>query len=146
MLDGDAQRGRTVFAQTSGVQCKNCHKIGELGTDLGPDLSQIGKKYDRTKILENILDPSREIDPKFRVHLVETVDGRVHTGLLIEKNLEQVVLKDAKNKEIRLSVNDIDEIVPQQLSMMPDLLLRDLTAQQVADLIAYLGSLKPPLK
>ena len=141
-LDGDPQRGLAVFAQTAGVQCKSCHKIGDLGTDLGPDLSQLGKKYDKSKILENILDPARQIDLKFRVYLVETVDGKVHTGLLIEKNLERLVLKDAKNQEIRLAAKDIEEITPQQQSLMPDLLLRDLTAQQVADLVAYLAALK----
>lgn len=143
-LDGNLERGITLFAHTSGVQCKSCHKIGDVGTDLGPDLSQIGKKYDKAKILENILDPSREIDPKFRVHLIETADGKVYTGLLVEKTLQQVMLKDAKNKVIHLDTEEIEAIMPQQQSLMPDLLLRDLTAQQVADLIAYLGSLKGP--
>ena len=141
-LDGDVSRGKDVFFHTGGVQCKNCHKIGDEGTGLGPDLSRVGKKYDEAKILENVLDPSREVDPKFRMHLVETNDGRVHSGLIVENNDRHLVLKDAKNQTIQLATAEIDEITPQQQSIMPDLLLRDLTAQQVADLIAYLASLK----
>ncbi|MBP85655.1 MAG: hypothetical protein CMJ64_02895 [Planctomycetaceae bacterium] len=141
-LKGDSERGKAVFFQTSGVQCKSCHKIGGEGTDVGPDLSEVGKKYDRAKILENILTPSRQIDPKFRVHLVLTADGKVHSGLLMKNEPPEVILKDAKGKLIKLASDDIEQMTPQQQSMMPDLLLRDLTAQQVADLIAYLSTLK----
>jgi len=141
-IRGDAERGKAVFFQTSGVQCKSCHKIDGVGTDIGPDLSQIGKKYDRAKILENILQPSKEIDPKYRVHLVQTVDGQVQSGLLIKNEPPEVVLKDAKGQLISIPSADVEQLAPQQQSMMPDLLLRDLTAEQVADLIAYLSLLK----
>ena len=141
-MKGDTDRGKAVFFQTTGLQCKTCHKIDGVGTDVGPDLSQIGKKYEPAKILENILTPSKQIDAKFRVHLVLTADGKVHSGLLIKNEPAEVVLKDAKGKLIKLASRDIEQMVPQQQSMMPDLLLRDLTAEQVADLIAYLSSLK----
>lgn len=141
-MHGDAERGKAVFFQTSGVQCKSCHKISGAGTDIGPDLSQIGKKYDRAKILENILDPSKEIDPKYRVHLVQTVAGQVHSGLLIKNGPSEVVLKDAKGQLVSIPSADIEQLAPQQQSMMPDLLLRDMTAEQVADLIAYLSLLQ----
>ena len=141
-MKGNAVRGKEVFFQTSGVQCKSCHKIGGVGNEIGPDLSQIGKKYDRAKILENILQPSREIDPKYRVHLVQTVDGQVHSGLLVKNEPGEVVLRDAKGKLISIQSADVEQMASQQQSMMPDLLLRDLTAEQVADLITYLSSLK----
>lgn len=141
-LKGNAARGKTVFFQTTGVQCKSCHKIAGEGTDIGPDLTQIGKKYDRAKILENILTPSKQIDPQFRVHLALTTDGQVHSGLLIKNQPPEVVLKDTKGKLITLVAAEVEQLTPQQQSMMPDLLLRDLTAEQVADLIAYLSSLK----
>src|SRR5206468_5764296 len=51
-LKGDVERGRAVFFKTAGVQCATCHKIGGVGGAVGPDLSEIGKKYDRAKILE----------------------------------------------------------------------------------------------
>ena len=141
-LKGDAERGKAVFFETSGVQCKSCHKIGGVGDEIGPDLSQIGRKYDRAKILENILQPSKEIDPKYRVHLLQTVDGQVHSGLLIRHDSDEIVLKDAKGKLISTPAANVEQLTPQQQSMMPDLLLRDLTAEQVADLITWLSLLQ----
>jgi putative heme-binding domain-containing protein len=141
-LNGDASRGRKLFFDTEGIQCKTCHKIGGQGADVGPDLSQIGKKYDRAKILDNILTPSREIDPKFVVYLAALNDGRVQTGLLVERTEQAISLKDNKGKVSTLALADIEQLAPQQQSLMPDLLLRDMTAEQVADLLAYLSTLQ----
>ena len=141
-LDGDAERGKRVFFEASAVLCKSCHKINGQGTDVGPDLSEVGKKLDRAKILDTILNPSKEIDPKFALYLAETSDGKVYTGLLVEKTDKEVVLKDAQNKTTRLATDDIELLVPQQQSMMPELLLRDMTAREVADLTEFLSSLK----
>jgi putative heme-binding domain-containing protein len=141
-LPGDAARGKRVFFYTEGVACRNCHRIGRDGVELGPDLTTIGKKYDRTQLLESILEPSKRLDPPYVTYLAETHDGRVLSGLLVERNEREVVLKDAQNKVVRLPRADVAQLVTQQQSLMPELLLRDLTAQQVADLLAYLGSLK----
>jgi putative heme-binding domain-containing protein len=141
-LAGDAAQGRRLFFDTAGIQCKTCHKLSGQGTEIGPDLSQIGKKYDRARILDNILTPSREIDPKYVVYLAATADGRLHSGLLVERTEQAVALKDSKGNVVRLAAADIEQIAPQQQSLMPDLLLRDMTARQVADLLAFLASLK----
>jgi putative heme-binding domain-containing protein len=124
------------------VQCRNCHKIGADGTDLGPDLSQIGKKYDREKLLESIMQPSKNIEPKYVTWLVETTEGKLVTGLLVHKDGNEIVLKDTQNKEVRIATGNIESTHQMQHSLMPDLLLRDWTPQQVADLLAYLASLK----
>jgi putative heme-binding domain-containing protein len=141
-LPGDGERGRKLFFEASGVQCKNCHRIGGKGTEVGPDLDQIGKKYDRARILDNILNPSKEIDAKYLTYLVETKKGLVHSGILVSKDATKVVLKDATNKLIEVAAAEVEVITPQQKSLMPELLLRDLTAEQVADLTAFLSSLK----
>ena len=140
-LSGDPQRGRELFLRGNGIQCRNCHQLEEIGKAIGPDLRQIGKKYDMAKLLESMLEPSKTIDPKFTSYLIETRKGRVHSGLLVRKSDKEVVLKTTEGKELRVAANDIELMVPQRKSMMPDLLLRDLTAQQVADLIAYLRQL-----
>lgn len=93
-------------------------------------------------MLESILEPSKLIEPKYVTHLVETDDGRIVTGLLLSKDDNEVVLKDAQDKVSRIPTKQIEQLVPQRQSLMPDLLFRDMTAQQVADLLAYLGSLK----
>ena len=142
-LAGDAARGKQVFFATAGVQCKNCHRINKEGKEVGPDLSAIGKKLDRGQLLESILEPSKRVDPKYVTYLAETDQGRLLTGLLVEKNDQHVILKDAQSNEVRIPAEGIEQLVPQGRSLMPELLLRDMTAQQVADLLEYLGSLKP---
>jgi len=140
-LSGDQARGKQVFFENTGVSCKNCHRIQNEGKEVGPDLTTIGKKLTRDQLLESILEPSKRIDPKYVTYLAEVDDGRILTGLLVTSDANEVVLKDAQNKVIRIPTKQIEQIVPQRQSLMPDLLLRDMTGQQVADLLAYLGSL-----
>ena len=114
-LEGDLERGRTLFVTAAGVQCRNCHKVGSHGTEIGPDLSEIGTKYkERSRLLDTILNPSREIDPKYRVHLVLTVEGKVVTGLLVKQDDLGIVLKDLKGKLTTIAADDVDEMVQQQ--------------------------------
>jgi uncharacterized repeat protein (TIGR03806 family) len=141
-LTGDAERGRRLFLEATGVQCKNCHKIGEAGKPLGPDLTAIGKKLDRARLLESILQPSLTIEPQYAAWLVETTDGLVHTGLLVRRTDAEVRLKSADGKDIAIPAGDIERLAPQQKSLMPDLLVQEMTAQQVADLIEFLSQLR----
>ena len=140
-LVGDAVRGHRLFSQTEGVQCKSCHRLEGVGQEMGPDLTEIARKQDRSQLLESILEPSKSIDPKYLTYLAETEDGRLLSGLLVKKDEREVILRDAQNKIIRIPTLEIESFVPQRQSLMPELLLRDMTGQQVADLLAYLGSL-----
>jgi uncharacterized repeat protein (TIGR03806 family) len=141
-FSGDAARGKQVFFATAGVQCKNCHRIQKEGKEVGPELTTIGKKYNRAELLESLLEPSKRIDPKYITYLAETGTGQLLTGLLVTKTAQEVILKDAENKEIVIPASQIEQLVPQSRSLMPELLLRDMTAQQVADLLEYLTSLR----
>jgi uncharacterized repeat protein (TIGR03806 family) len=141
-LAGDAARGRRLFLEGQGVQCRNCHRVGGQGVELGPDLDGIGKKYSRAEILDHILNPSKMIDQKYVAYLVETKNGQTHTGLLVSRDTRQVVLKDATNKRIEIPAAEVARVAPQAQSLMPELLLRDLTAEQVADLTAFLCTLR----
>ena len=87
------------FADNPAAQCKTCHKAGDVGQSVGPDLTKIGSKYDRAAMLEQVLEPSRTIEPQFTSYLVETKDGRVLTGLVVEKTAREVVLKDAARED-----------------------------------------------
>ncbi len=141
-LQGDATRGRQLFFKADGVQCRNCHIIKGKGRELGPELTHVAKDKDKMKILENILEPSKEIHKEYVSYLAETKRGKVHTGLLIEKTDTEVVLKDNQHQLIRLARSDIEVLEPQDKSLMPDLLLRDMTATQAADLLEFLSQLK----
>jgi putative heme-binding domain-containing protein len=141
-LKGDARRGRAIFAAESVVNCKSCHRLEGVGVEIGPDLSKIGAKYPLSELLQQILEPSRSVDPKYTVYRLETNSGLVHSGLLVERTEKAIVLREAQNAAIRIAVSDVAMLSPEKQSLMPDLLLRSLTAQQAADLLAYLGSLK----
>ena len=139
-LKGDAERGRRMFAGTM-VQCAKCHRV-QAGPDmLGPELSKIGAKYNRAQLLESILDPSKTIDPKFAGVILQTKGGDVISGIVVAKTDAELVLRDAE-KEIRLPAGSVERMVPQQKSLMPEGLLQHLTAQEAADLVAYLESLR----
>jgi uncharacterized repeat protein (TIGR03806 family) len=141
-LRGDPARGRSIFNTNPAAQCKSCHKVGDVGQNVGPDLSKIGTKYPKTTLLDQILEPSKTIDPQYVAHLLETKDGRALTGLVAEKTNRAVILKDAQGKTIQIPLADVEQLVPQSRSLMPELLLRDLTAQEVADLLEFLMTLR----
>lgn len=141
-LVGNASRGERLFAATDGIQCKNCHQVNKVGTAVGPDLSRVGKQFTRAEILQSILKPSEKINPKFVTYLAETTEGHILTGLLLEKTDQKVVLRDARNKLTELPASQVEFLVPQPKSLMPDLLFKDMSAQQLADLVVYLEGLK----
>ena len=139
-LNGDAGRGAKLFASPM-VQCAKCHRVAAGPETLGPELSKIGAKYRREQLLESLLEPSKLIDPKFAGVLLRTSKGEILSGIVASRTEKELVLRDLE-KEHRLPASEVERLVPQQKSMMPDGLLQHLTAQEAADLVAYLASLK----
>jgi putative heme-binding domain-containing protein len=140
-LSGNRRRGENLF-WSQPVQCGRCHRIGDQGTPVGPDLSTIGKVRSREDVLLSLLEPSRRIEPKYATYLVATVKGISLTGLLVSRDDKRVILRDSEGKEIVLAARDIEELRPSRVSLMPDGQLANLTAQEAADLLEYLASLK----
>jgi putative heme-binding domain-containing protein len=138
---GDADRGETLFWSTA-LNCGSCHKVGDRGTAVGPDLSTIGKLRARDDLLQSILEPSRRIEPQFATYLAQTTDGRSATGLLVRRNEKEVVLRDTQNKEIVLAAGIVAELRPSPTSLMPSGQLAGLTAEEAADLLEYLTTRK----
>lgn len=141
-LSGDPDRGRQLFLAGKAANCRACHRVGPDGEALGPELTQIGRRLDRARLLESILEPSRTIDPAFVAYQLETDAGQVHLGLVVEQTERQVTLRDAQRKPFVVPRAEIVHLVPSPRSLMPELLYRDLTAQQLADLIEFLSRLK----
>jgi putative heme-binding domain-containing protein len=140
-LQGDPERGEKLF-WSQAVNCGSCHQIGARGTPVGPDLSTIGKLRRRDELLESLLEPSRRIDPKYAAYVAHTADGRAVTGLLIKRDENQVVLRDAQNKDVSLAAKNVEELRPSRASLMPDGQLAGLTLQDAADLLDYLAARK----
>jgi putative heme-binding domain-containing protein len=138
-LKGDAGRGEALF-WSQAVNCGRCHKVGDRGTALGPDLTVIGKTRPPEDLLESILEPSRRIEPKFAAYVAQTVDGRTFNGLIVKRDDKGVVLRDAQNKEIVLANKDLEELKPARTSLMPEGQLAGMTAQDAADLLEYLAT------
>jgi putative heme-binding domain-containing protein len=92
--------------------------------------------------LDSLIEPSRRIEPKYATYVAATKDGRSATGLLVKRDEAWVVLRDVQNKEVALAASDVEELRPARASLMPSGQLADLTAQEAADLIEYLASLK----
>ena len=112
------------------------------GGQVGPALTQVAARLSKAQILESILEPSKVIDPKYLTYVAETSAGKLHIGLLALKNDKEVVLRQVCNKDLRLPAREVVALQPQKTSLMPDNLLRDATAQQAADLLTFLQSLK----
>jgi putative heme-binding domain-containing protein len=90
--------------------------------------------------LESILEPSRRIEPKYATYTAQTTDGRSVAGLLVSRDANEVVLRDAQNQEIHLKATTVTEFRPSRTSLMPDGQLAGLTAQEAADLLEYLAT------
>jgi putative heme-binding domain-containing protein len=139
-LKGDPERGRVMFANPA-LQCAKCHRIQAGPETVGPDLSKIAEKNTRAQLLESILEPSKKNDPKYVASILQTKSGEVLSGIVVSKTETELVLRDA-DKETRIQMSRVARIVPQEKSLMPEGLLQHLTAQEAADLIAYLESLR----
>jgi putative heme-binding domain-containing protein len=136
-LKGDSARGETLF-WSERVNCGKCHRVGQRGTPVGPELSTIGKLRSREDLLTSLLTPSRRIEPKFATYLVQTTDGRSFSGVLVRRDANVVVLRDIQGKEASLKTDDVEEVRPLPTSLMPEGQLAGLTAQEAADLLEYL--------
>jgi putative heme-binding domain-containing protein len=138
---GDSGRGEKLFWSES-VNCGKCHRLGDRGTQVGPDLSTIGTLRSREDLLESLLSPSRRIEPKYATYLALTDDGRTATGVIVNRNADAVVLRDNQGKEIVLSTKEVQKLQPARLSLMPEGQMAGLTGQQAADLLEYLATRK----
>ncbi|MCA9040333.1 MAG: PQQ-dependent sugar dehydrogenase [Planctomycetaceae bacterium] len=139
---GNVDRGQELFMKTAGIQCRNCHTVGGDKPALGPDLAKIGEKYTREQILESILEPSKKIEEKYKGYIIGDEDGRIFSGLIVGRGPDGVVIRDNELKDHTIPEDEIDFVDEQKKSIMPEQLFRDLTAEQAADLLEYLSSLK----
>lgn len=129
--------GRIVFDQN----CAVCHKIGDEGGDIGPNLDGIGA-WGQHGLAEKILDPNRNINETFRTYTIELKDGRVMTGLYRGEEGEVMVFADITGQEFTVPKDDIEARTPSRYSLMPDNFGESLSQQELNALLTYLLSLK----
>ncbi len=136
---GNAENGRLLFRQQS---CINCHTFANGQQPKGPHLVDIGKRYKRAELIESIVQPSKKIAQGFDTWAIAMEDGKVFTGFVVLESAETVTLRDATGVSRELLQDQIEDRVKQEISMMPAGVVGNLSPEQLADLIAYLESLR----
>ena len=134
---GNPANGRLVFERV----CLNCHKVGGQGADLGPDMTQVGKRLPPYKLVESVIDPNAEVDPKYLSTLVVTDDGKSIQGLLVSETEKELVIFDGKERKT-IPLDAIEERVKLKQSSMPEGLAATLSPTEFLDVIEYMKGLK----
>ena len=141
---GDVNQGRDVFFNHGAAQCLRCHKVNGFGADVGPDLTLMGKMYDRRYLLEAIVDPGAAVAPGYGITSVTTNDGKTHSGTYMGENKVVVKVKTGDGKVLTLKRKDIKTMMPPVSPMPPMHML--LQPKELRDVVAYLKSLDKPFK
>ncbi|QDU92587.1 DUF7133 domain-containing protein [Lignipirellula cremea] len=136
---GDPAAGQQLFRAQS---CIHCHTYANGQQPKGPHLVDIGKRYSPAELIESIVEPSKKIAQGFDTWAFALESGKVYAGFVVQESAETVLIRQADGLSRELLQDDIEERVKQEVSMMPKGIVGNLTPQQLADLVAYLRSLR----
>lgn len=129
------EQGQPLFEKN----CAVCHQVGGKGQKIGPQLDGIGARG-LARLVEDVLDPNRNVDPAFRTTTLQMSDGRVLVGLIRRNEGETIVLADNKGKEFTVAKGDIDEQQLSTLSLMPVNVGETISPEDFQHLMAFLLS------
>ncbi|MGD9721035.1 MAG: c-type cytochrome [Pirellulales bacterium] len=132
---GVAARGAALFEK---AQCIKCHRYGERGDTVGPDLTNVSKRFQKKEILESILFPSQVIPDQFATQTIVTKDGKTYSGMVAPGADGSLTVLQASGEKVVLKQDDIEESARTKISAMPEGLVNTLTLEEIADLFAYL--------
>ncbi|MEO1994667.1 MAG: hypothetical protein ABGZ17_05270, partial [Planctomycetaceae bacterium] len=136
-MPGDVQRGKAWF----GKLCSQCHRLAGVGVSVGASLSDISSRDPRA-VLINILDPNRDVKPRFVNYVLVTSDGRTLGGMLFEDTVNSVTIRHNDGRSTRVLRTEIESLRGSGLSFMPAGLERQLDHQAMSDLLIYLRQVK----
>jgi putative heme-binding domain-containing protein len=129
---GDRVAGRGVYHRA----CANCHRLFDAGGEVGPNLTG-AQRTNLDYLLENLLDPSAVVGRDYQMTVVQTVDGRILSGIVVAED-ERTLTFQTVNDKLRLDKTDIEQRERSPLSLMPEGLLEKLSPLEIRDLFAYL--------
>ncbi|MEI8019038.1 MAG: HEAT repeat domain-containing protein, partial [Schlesneria sp.] len=132
-MGGDPQHGSQLFLK----RCAQCHKLGDVGHAVGPDLMSLTDKSAEA-LVTAVLDPNRAVETKFTTFTAVTKTGITHSGILSSETANSLILRAAEGKEISLLRNEIEELQSSTKSLMPEGLERDLSPYDAAALVTYI--------
>ena len=136
-LNGDPSKGRELYFGRA--VCYTCHLHGEEGRDIGPNLTTVGQRFDRSAILDSIVNPSAAIAFGYETVLIETTDGRSLSGFVVGDS-DTVIIKDIAGQQHQVAKDEIKTRQTMDQSIMPAGTGLGLSAQDLADLVAFLTS------
>jgi putative heme-binding domain-containing protein len=139
---GNPARGREVFLNAEKSLCIRCHRVGEQGERIGPELTGLGSRFAKVHIVESVLEPSRTISPSFETIAVALRSGKVLNGLKVAEDDNSLTLADNEGKKHVVARKEIEEQRKLPLSTMPDGLEKRLTEDEFVDLVSFLVNLK----
>ncbi len=134
-MKADPKHGQQVFTNN----CASCHRHGESGADIGPDLTMIHQKFDKLTLLDAIVNPSASIVFGYEAYTVTTKKGESYFGFLLSDG-PTVVIKDAAGKQHAIKADQIKSREKLPNSLMPEPTALGLDEQALADLTGYLLS------
>ena len=134
---GDIRRGHAVFYSAKAV-CSTCHRLGYAGGTIGPDLSHVGQTRTERDLLESILFPSLSFVRSYEPVLIIMQDGKTTNGVIKDETAQDYVVATGPDQLVRISKADVDEIQPSKTSIMPAGLDKQLTTQELVDLVTFL--------
>ncbi len=139
---GSASRGRELFLNADKTGCVKCHRIGEQGGRIGPDLTGVGRRFSRIHLVESVLEPSRAIAPAYKNWAFRLSDGQVVTGVRVLETDAAITVGDAQGQTRTIEKSKIDAQKALDLSLMPEGLEKALSDKEFVDLIAFLADQK----
>jgi putative heme-binding domain-containing protein len=141
LTGGDRDRGRAVFFGPKAA-CGACHRVGNDGGSVGPDLTKVGGVRAGRDLLESVVLPSATFAQGYETYKVDLADGRTAAGVIARRTADGVVLRDATGAEVRVPAAAVERMTRDRTSLMPDGLTKTVTPDELRDLFAYLRSLK----
>jgi putative heme-binding domain-containing protein len=119
-----------------------CHRLGEQGERIGPELTGVGGRFSRIHIVESILEPSRTIAPSFMTLMLVLKNGKTLSGVKVAETETTLTLADNQGQKYAVAKTDIEQQQPSPVSSMPEGLEKRFTQDEFVDLIAFLMSQK----
>jgi putative membrane-bound dehydrogenase-like protein len=140
-LTGDRVRGEKVYM----TNCATCHRLHGQGFKVGADLASVAGR-DRMSLLTDILNPNRAIDPQFQVYVVKTPKGELISGIIASETPTSITFRRANAEETTVLRRDLGEgLKAWPASLMPEGIEKNVTPQDFADLLAFLGASVGPV-
>lgn len=134
----DLEAGAKIFEKS----CANCHSLAGKGAKVGPQLDGIGARG-LERLLEDIIDPNRNVDQQFRATTLSLKNGQIVMGLVLREEGEIVIIADQQGKAVRVPKDQIDERIVSLLSPMPANLVDQIPEGDFNHLLAYLLAQRP---